>query len=287
MSSVSTPQSFADEQQQRIADIVWSEKVAESGRLGQPMPQRDVPPAAPATPLEMPREPIFVPPPASPPPSPAEAEAQARQALIAAVATLDDRVDDALRYEKHVSDQRKRIDNLQSALAPYADLDERMISAQLDKVKAGNASDSLPADLEAQRSERGRLIDRSDLAAKTLDRLLLEQQLATTHLKSATSIANAAATRVIIASLMSRIAQIKELEAEAAEYRSELQSLAETWLPGADGSPRPPQLPVAMVTLLREPPQNTRALANAAQRQAFVELHQRLLNDPQTEFPPP
>ena len=99
----------------------------------------------PPPPLERPREPIFVPPPASPPPSPAEAEAQAREALVEAVVSRH-RQDEVLAYDGHIALQRDRVADLRAALEPFADLDERLISSQLDKLKAG-LSDELADDL--------------------------------------------------------------------------------------------------------------------------------------------
>lgn len=277
--SVSTSQSFVDETQRRLDDLVWAERVARSGRLGLPMPKRGVPDELSITAVPPAQAPIPL---ASLTPSYNVGEARAAlQQVLVALGIVESELDE---FEDLIGAARQRISTLSVQLERFSDLDARLISSSLDGLKSRSTDDRLPPALEQERTERGRLVDRLDLAAKSLDKLLLEQRLLQGRLETARTSANGAATAVIVAEAMPLLARIRELEAEAQRHRSVLQSFAEVWLPAIGGAPRAVVLPVEMMNLLRSPPVNANAISVPGQRTAFVNWHQRLLADPSAEL---
>jgi hypothetical protein len=211
-------------------------------------------------------------------------EVGARAALIDAVAALATALDDSLELEDLLVTPRKRIADLHTALAVYADLDDRLVQADLDGLKAGAAPDSLPAELAQQRTERGHLVDRIDLAAKTLLRLEEQNALALLRNGAAKAVAHQAAGNLIRAVLQRRCALIKGLEQTICGYRSELLTLAASWI--STGDAQRPMGPIAltqeMLKALNETPPVPQATEDL--RRQFAALHAKLLEDPMLEF---
>jgi hypothetical protein len=206
-------------------------------------------------------------------------EAVLRLALANALAEREAATQAVTVAQEMVARARAAMDEADSAMGAYADLDQKLVEFRVAAIKRGETGAALPYALETAMRDRGRLVDGVDAAHKAYDALQREQKAAETALQDATGTAHWFAVMVTTCEIRRVADELREAEALAYRLRQSLASAAETQFVTPGVKPDVTRLPADVKDLLRTPPKAAGADPNA--KAVWQAYHQRLLSDPE------
>jgi hypothetical protein len=141
-----------------------------------------------------------------------------------------------------------RMATAEQELAQFDDLDARIESYTVDRLKSNKAPD-LSHELQTAQINRSKATDRFDIAKAALVRLDRELRTAQVTAQQAERVAKAAASAYLMRGAKSLVEDLRICEQAAVEARSILLSLGAAWLPGLHGPmPLPPWITIAINT---------------------------------------
>jgi hypothetical protein len=198
---------------------------------------------------------------------PRDALRQAQQAHRAALADRDRAAELAERAEQRAA-------AADAELADFADLDEKITAHYVRQIES-DATAELPYPLARAQAERGKVVDKIAAAHKAHARLAAQAKAAEQHVQQALQQLQAAATRVITQHAEAMANELIEAEQNARDKRTQLLSLARSWLPS--GHPGPTALPARVHKLLTSAPPQATEDGDAIKR--WRAWHERLVDD--------
>jgi hypothetical protein len=198
---------------------------------------------------------------------PRDALRAAQQAHREAVAARD-------RAQELADRAKQRAEQADAELADYADLDERITAFYVRQIES-DAQAELPYPLARAQAERGKVVDKIAAAHKPHARLAGQTKAADQQVQQAHRQLQAAATRVITQHAEELADELADAEQDACDKRTQLLSLARSWLPL--GQPGPTALPPRVQKLLTNAPPRAHEDGDAIAR--WRDWHQRLIDD--------
>ncbi|WP_428488621.1 hypothetical protein [Rhodopila sp.] len=205
-----------------------------------------------------------------------------------------------LRYswgECQANQQRAadRVIDLTERLGQFCDLDEEIMDHA--RLAISQEEDQLlPAHVQARRAQRDRLADHYNLVEATHQRFTTEVRLGAEAVQRAEQAVAEAATAVLAAVYLDRLAECEALEQQAATFRTEIASFAATWFPvtpvnsplgtlpnGHALTVAPGVAPVKskrLASFLQTPPANAQVQPHPERQAAIRAMHEALTATP-------